>query len=205
LNDYFAGVVPIISLHGGVVNKFDGDAVMAFFGILPAYLPAHISALKATHAGIEMLELINRMNEQRADRGEKPFEIGIGISTGSVIAGGLGSEERVHYTVVGDTVNIAQRIQQIAGDHGLVVSEDTYRYLGSAKDQFEFGRMGEAKLRGKDQSVNVYEVRGRLSRLIGVREVEKTIELFSSKMIHKSTPVPDDMHPESSTPPNIEE
>ena len=51
LNDYFAGVVPIIALHGGVVNKFDGDAVMAFFGILPKYLPAKVSALQATHAG----------------------------------------------------------------------------------------------------------------------------------------------------------
>lgn len=200
LNDYFAGVVPIISLHGGVVNKFDGDAVMAFFGILPTYLPAHISALKATHAGIEMLELINRMNEQRADKGERPFEIGIGISTGTVIAGGLGSEERVHYTVVGDTVNIAQRIQQIAGDHGLVVSEDTYRYLGSAKDQFEFGREGEAKLRGKDQTVKVYEVRGRLSRLIGVREVEETIEMFSSKMIHKTTPLSEEPDSASTVP-----
>jgi class 3 adenylate cyclase len=188
LNDYFAGVVPIISLHGGVVNKFDGDALMAFFGILPTYLPPHISALKATHAGVEMLELINRMNDERASKGAKPFEIGIGISTGSVIAGGLGSEERVHYTVVGDTVNVAQRIQQIAGEHGLVVSQDTYRYLGSAKDQFDFGRIGKARLRGKDQPVMVYEVQGRLSRLISVREVEDTIERFASKMIHKTVP-----------------
>lgn len=118
LNDYFAGVVPIISLHGGVVNKFDGDSVMAFFGILPKYLPPKVSALQAAHAGLEMLDHIRGVNKERTEAGKQAFEMGIGISTGTVIAGGLGSEDRVHYTVVGDTVNTAQRIQQITRDLG---------------------------------------------------------------------------------------
>ena len=103
LNDYFAGWCRSSPLHGGVVNKFDGDAVMAFFGILPKYIPPKVSALQATHAGLEMLEHIRSVNKERTEAGKQAFEMGIGISTGTVIAGGLGSEDRVHYTVVGDT------------------------------------------------------------------------------------------------------
>ena len=185
LNDYFAGVVPIISLHGGVVNKFDGDAVMAFFGILPKYLPAKVSALQATHAGLEMLEHIRGVNKERTESGKQAFEMGIGISTGTVIAGGLGSEDRVHYTVVGDTVNTAQRIQQITRDLGgtaLVISDQTYRKLGPVRHQFRFGRKGLAQLKGKQQEVLVHEVIGRNSTLIGRQAVDESIQEYTGSL-----------------------
>jgi adenylate cyclase len=185
LNDYFAGVVPIISLHGGVVNKFDGDAVMAFFGILPKYLPARVSALQATHAGLEMLEHIREVNNQRVEEGKQAFEMGIGISTGLVIAGGLGSEDRVHYTVVGDTVNTAQRIQEITrglGGTSLVISDPTYRKLGPVRHQFRFGRKGLAQLKGKQQEVLVHEVVGRSSTLVGREIVEGGIEHYTQSL-----------------------
>ena len=181
LNDYFAGVVPIISLHGGVVNKFDGDSVMAFFGILPKYLPPKVSALQAAHAGLEMLDHIRGVNKERTEAGKQAFEMGIGISTGTVIAGGLGSEDRVHYTVVGDTVNTAQRIQQITRDLGgtaLVISDQTYRKLGPVRHQFRFGRKGLAQLKGKQQEVLVHEVVGRSSTLVGRQLVDESIQEY---------------------------
>jgi adenylate cyclase len=187
LNDYFAGVVPVISLHGGVVNKFDGDSVMAFFGILPQYLPPKVSSRQATHAGVALLEYLGRLNARRSRRGLPAFEMGIGISTGTVIAGGLGSQERVHYTVVGDTVNIAQRIQGISrqlGGTALVISEDTYRNLGNIRRQFDFGRKGAAQLKGKLKEVMVYEVLSRTTALIGRKEVEQTVEHYTGSWTH---------------------
>ena len=187
LNDYFAGVVPVISLHGGVVNKFDGDSVMAFFGILPQYLPPKVSALQATHAGVALLEYLGRLNSRRSRRGLPAFEMGIGISTGTVIAGGLGSQERVHYTVVGDTVNIAQRIQGISrqlGGTALVISEDTYRNLGNIRRQFNFGRKGAAQLKGKLKEVMVHEVLSRTTALIGRKEVDQTVEQYTGSWTH---------------------
>jgi adenylate cyclase len=187
LNDYFAGVVPIISLHGGVVNKFDGDSVMAFFGILPQYLPPRVSSLQATHAGVALLEHLGRLNARRGRQGKPAFEMGIGISTGTVIAGGLGSQERVHYTVVGDTVNVAQRIQSISrqlGGTALVVSDETYRNLGKLRNQFTFGRQGAAQLKGKQKEVMVYEVLGRTTALVGRRQVDQTVEHYTGSWTH---------------------
>lgn len=185
LNDYFSGVVPIISLHGGVVNKFDGDSVMAFFGILPRYLPPRVSALQATHAGLAMLEHIHKVNRERERARQPSFQMGIGISTGTVIAGGLGSADRVHYTVVGDTVNTAQRIQQITRELGgtaLVIAEPTYRKLGAVRNQFEFGRKGHAQLKGKQQEVMVYEVLSRKTTLVGEARLEQEVKQYTASL-----------------------
>ncbi len=185
LNDYFSGVVPIISLHGGVVNKFDGDSVMAFFGILPRYLPPRVSALQATHAGLAMLEHIHKVNRERERTRQPSFQMGIGIATGTVIAGGLGSEDRVHYTVVGDTVNTAQRCHQISRELGgtaLVIADPTYRKLGAVRNQFEFGRKGQAQLKGKQQEVMVYEVLGRKTQLVGEAQLEEKVKQYTSSL-----------------------
>lgn len=206
LNDYFSGVVPIISLHGGVVNKFDGDSVMAFFGILPRYLPPRVSALQATHAGLAMLEHINKLNQERMTAGMHAFEMGIGISTGAVIAGGLGSEERVHYTVVGDTVNTAQRIQQITRELGgtaLVITEETYRKLGAVRNHFRFGRKGLAQLKGKQREVMVHEVLGRSTSLVGQAVLEESVQQYTGSLpritqILSGAPSNSDEKPEAS-------
>lgn len=185
LNDYFSGMVPIISLHGGVVNQFDGDSLMAFFGILPQYLPPKVGAYKATHAGLSMLEHIGKLNDKRASAGKPAFEMGIGIATGKVIAGGLGSEDRLHYTVVGDTVITAQRIQQVTrnlGGTGLVIAASTFKKLGPAREEFEFGRRGLAQLPGKQQEVAVHEVVGRRSGLVADQQLKDSIEYHSGSL-----------------------
>jgi len=175
LHEYYDALVPILGQHGGVVSKFDGESLTAFFGILPRSLPAHVSALQAVHAAMAMLEAVAAMGEARAERGLRALDMGIGVSTGRVVAGGVGSKERMHYAVLGDTVSTALRIQQAAREltsGGLLISEDTEHYLGSARRQFEFGRTGVAQLRGKKKQVTVYEVRGRLSRLVERRGSE---------------------------------
>ena len=177
LNEYFSGVVPIVARHGGVVNKFDGDAIMAFFGILPRRVPPQVSALQATHAALEILDYVKRIKEFRSSNWLPALEVGIGISTGEVTAGGLGTSDRLHYTVIGDTVNTAQRIQQItreAGSGNLMISEDTYNYLAKTRRQFEFGRSGRAQLRGKRQEVMVYEVTGRWTRLVDCSDIQES-------------------------------
>lgn len=176
LNDYFSGVVPIITRHGGVVNKFDGDAIMAFFGILPYRVPPQVSALQATHAAMEILDYVKNVNERRSIDWLTSLEVGIGVSTGTVIAGGIGSKDRLHYTVIGDTVNTSQRIQQItrAPESGkIVISEDTYKFLANTRKQFEFGRRGRAQLRGKRREVMVYEVTGRWNRLVDCSDIQE--------------------------------
>jgi adenylate cyclase len=176
LNDYYSGVVPIITRHGGVVNKFDGDALMAFFGILPNRVPPQVSALQASHAALEILEYVKGVSERRSSDWMPALDVGIGISTGPVIAGGLGTSDRLQYTVIGDTVNISQRIQQITSGPSsgkIVISEDTYRYLSAAHNHFEFGRQGRAQLRGKRREVTVHELTGRWSRLVDCTDIQE--------------------------------
>ena len=169
LNECFSGIVPVASRHGGVISKFDGDAIMAFFGILPRPLPPQVSALQACHAAMEMMAFVKDLNRKRRLHDKPELAMGIGIATGSVIAGGLGTPDRLNYTVIGDAVNTAQRIQQItseAGTPSVLISEETYRSLGSAQTQFVFGRRGTAQLKGKAKQVTVFELRDRKARLV---------------------------------------
>ena len=176
LNEYFSGLSPIVTRYGGVLDKFEGEELMAFFGILPQPLPPQVSAFKATHAGVEMLEFVRDLNEKRIKRGMPALEIGIGVASGSVIAGGLGSRQRLHYTVIGDPVTTAQRIHEITQEMsrgGMVISGETYSYLKAVLHHFEVGRYGRAELQGKSRPVNVFEIRGRRIRPLDDGSEEK--------------------------------
>ncbi len=154
LNEYFGEIVPIIAEHNGVVNKFDGDAVLAFFGILPVELAPQESAEQACRAALAMLATIERINARRAERGEPPFITGIGVSTGPVTAGGLGTADRLNYTIIGDTVNTANRLQELTrsfGASGIVVSEPTRLALGGHQSDFVFESLGAQLLRDKEE------------------------------------------------------
>lgn len=169
VTEYFSRVAPIISRHQGVVGSFDGDVLRAHFGVLPRSLPAAVSALQAVHCGLEMLEAVAGLNRERESRGLPGMGMAIGVSTGPVVTGGIGTKDRLQFTVIGDTVIVAQRIQQAAlelGELALLVSEATYAALSATRGQFEFGRTGVAQLRGKVRQVTVYEVVGRRTRLV---------------------------------------
>jgi adenylate cyclase len=162
LNEYFGELVPVIDVHSGVVDKFEGDAMLTFFGILPTPLPADESARQACQAALEMLVVLDRLNALRKQRGEPLLLTGIGISTGTLIAGGLGTADRLNYTIIGDTVNTTQRIQQVTatfGESGIVVSENTLTHLGERRNEFNFEPIGEHNLRGKEESLWLYRLR----------------------------------------------
>ena len=161
LNDYFGELVPVINSHGGVVDKFEGDAMLAFFGILPTPLRLQESATQACQAAIKMLLVIQEMNERRVARGEPPLNTGIGVNTGRLIAGGLGTADRLNYTVIGDTVNTTQRIQGFTrsfGESGIIVSEYTLVALGERRAEFNLEPLGEHNFKGKMEQVWLYRL-----------------------------------------------
>jgi len=164
LNEYFGLLVPIVANNGGVVNKFDGDAMLAFFGILPKKLSPKQGALAACQAALQMEEAIDKLNTERQQRGEPPFITGIGLNTGVVIAGGLGSIDRLHYTIIGDTVNTTQRLEaltrQVFNGTGVLIGHSTYTALAEYRDQFRVEPRGSHALRGRMEQVQVYELQG---------------------------------------------
>ncbi len=164
LNEYFGLIVPVITNNNGVVNKFDGDAMLAFFGILPRLLSPKQSAYAGCLAAAQMLETIDELNRQRAGRGEPPLATGIGVNTGVVTAGGLGTSDRLHYTIIGDTVNTTQRLESLTRDllegSGVIISQATYEALGEYRQEFNLQPLGSHAVRGKSEEVSVYNLLG---------------------------------------------
>jgi class 3 adenylate cyclase/ActR/RegA family two-component response regulator len=162
LNEYFSKLVPIINTYGGVVNKFDGDAMLAFFGILPRKLNPKQGAFNACMAALEMTVVINQLNQERLEHGEPPMVTGFGINTGVVIAGGLGSSDRLHYTIIGDTVNTTQRLETltrtISDDTSIVISQMTYNALAEQRFSFVVEPIGSYALKGKSEQVMAYRL-----------------------------------------------
>jgi|YNPMSStandDraft_1061717.scaffolds.fasta_scaffold00059_49 adenylate cyclase len=175
LNEYFDRLVPIVVKHGGVVNKFDGDAMLAFFGILPRMLSPKKSALAACQAAVEMITAIDELNRIREQRGDPPLITGIGINTGVVIAGGLGAKDRLHYTIIGDTVNTAQRLEaltrQLIKGTGALIGHATFTALEENQQQFTLEPLGLHSVKGKLERVMVY----RLSAPTEIPQVEVTL------------------------------
>jgi adenylate cyclase len=162
LNEYFGHLVPIITAHGGVVNKFDGDAMLAFFGILPRRLTPKQSAYSACKAALEILKEVDELNAQRIEREEPALITGIGINTGVVIAGGLGSSDRLHYTIIGDTVNTAQRLEsltrQVYTTSGILVGQSTTLAMGEFGSDFQLYPAGSFAVKGKSDQIKVYRL-----------------------------------------------
>ncbi len=161
LNEYFGGIVPVITSHGGVVDKFEGDSMIAFFGILPTLLPAQESAYQACQSAVEMMTAIEQINARRVEREEPMLVTGVGINTGSLTAGGLGTADRLNYTIIGDTVNTTQRIEGITrefGESGVIVSQNTINALGSKSDEFRFEPLGEHILKGKKEPLTLFRL-----------------------------------------------
>ncbi|MCB0574918.1 MAG: adenylate/guanylate cyclase domain-containing protein, partial [Saprospiraceae bacterium] len=151
LNEYFSEMVAIIQAHRGVVNKFIGDAVFAMFNV-PLDDPDH--AVHAIRAALE----IRNISTTRSFGKNRRLSTRIGINTGVVVAGNIGSAERMEYTVIGDEVNVASRLEQLNKEY------DTHILLGGntyemAKGHFEFDKLGTLQLKGKERAIEVYTVK----------------------------------------------
>lgn len=163
LNEYFSELAPVISAHGGVIDKYEGDAMLAFFGVLPRPMPPRESAFHACRAALEMLRVINAINERRLARGEPVFVTGIGINTGKVTAGGLGAADRLNYTIIGDVVNTTQRIESFTrqfDESAIVISESTHGALRGRQALFTFASLGAHTFKGKSEPVTIYHLQG---------------------------------------------
>jgi len=168
LNTMIGGITPIVEEHGGVIATVRGDECIIHFGVTSQLKRPQVNSLQATHAAMEIREFIDNWNRERAERGLPAFEVGMGVATGDVIVGLVGTTNSSRVSVVGDVVHTAYQIAQITQSfHGnsLLISADTYRYLASAQQHFEFGRYGKTSLQGRDEEVLVYEVRDRTIRL----------------------------------------
>ena len=162
LNEYYGALAPIIAANGGVINKFDGDAMLAFFGILPRLLEPGQGAYGACLAAVNMLKILEQINIERVKRGDLPLATGMGINTGTVTAGSLGTTDRLHYTIIGDTVNTTQRLEaltrQLLDGSGVLVGQATYDALGERRAEFHFEPMGPYTVRGKEEQIEVFRL-----------------------------------------------
>jgi adenylate cyclase len=152
LNDYFERMVEIIFKYEGTLDKFVGDEIMALFGAPVSHPDDPIRCVKAS---LVMIEGLREFNNDRAAAGKIGFEIGIGINTGKVVAGYLGSSKAMQYTVIGAPVNLAARLCSQAKGMQIVISEQTWLRV---KDLFEVRELEPVKPKGIAQPVRIFEV-----------------------------------------------
>lgn len=152
LNEYFGVMIDIIFAHEGTLDKFIGDAIMAVFGAPARHKD---DPLRAVKTAIAMQRALVELNEERDRRGAEAIYIGIGISTGDVVAGNIGSEKRMEYAVIGDYVNLAARIQAKSGKQKIYICPETYR---AVNEIFQTIPLEPMMLKGKSHSVQIYEV-----------------------------------------------
>lgn len=153
LNNYFAEIIPVIKKHNGIINKFIGDALLIIFqGKTP-----YIHARNAVMAGKAILKRIKIYQSLQEAQGKEKITAGIGVNTGEVFTGYIGTEDRCDYTVIGDTVNIASRIEAVNSLYktDFLITDRTYAFVKEFTDVI---KISDVSLKGKQEKVNVYEV-----------------------------------------------
>ncbi|MDP3801120.1 adenylate/guanylate cyclase domain-containing protein, partial [Brevundimonas sp.] len=154
LNELFTELYEAVSGHGGVLDKYIGDAVMAVFG---APLSSGRDAHNAFASGLQMLAMLDAVNLRREARGALPLRLGVGIATGEVVAGTIGSPKRMDYTVIGDSVNLAARLQDLTKTYGveMLVDQTTALAVAGAQPMREIDLIA---VRGRKRPETVFEV-----------------------------------------------
>jgi adenylate cyclase len=152
LNEFFNLMVDIVFNNNGILDKFVGDQLMAVFGLVPS---TNHHSFDSISAAIEMQRAVERLMEDRAREGQEKFAVGIGINTGSVIMGNVGSENRLDYTAIGDIVNTAARLQQIAKGGEIIIGPETYH---QTKNHLPIRKKGGLQVKNRSEIVMCYEV-----------------------------------------------
>jgi class 3 adenylate cyclase len=156
LNTCMTKISHIIDANGGVIDKYVGDEAMALFG---APIFCKDAAIKAIRSALEMADDLKEWNRQREARGQPAIEIGIGIHTGAMLAGNMGAENRLNYTVIGSNVNLAARLCKAAKRMEILVSKDTLNEP-LVKETFLYEEISMNTFKGFDQPVEVYSIKG---------------------------------------------
>jgi adenylate cyclase len=156
LDEYFTVMTQIILAHKGTVDKYIGDAIMCFWG---APMPQRDHAIRACRSALEMIKAMCGLNDRWRAQGHPSLKLRIGIHSGRVVAGNVGSRERFNYTVMGDTVNLANRLEQVNKFFGsqILLSEATHRL---AKGDFLVRELDRIRVKGRRQPVTLYELLG---------------------------------------------
>jgi len=188
LNTYFNIMVGVIMKHKGIIDKFMGDAIMALFGAPVQYGDDSSQAVKTS---LEMIHELEGFNKNQVRLGRRPFKIGIGLNTGNVIVGNIGSDQKLEYTCIGDAVNLASRMEGLTKMYGvpIIISEHTLNQAGTDNKTRELDKV---RVKGKEQGVKVYELYDEAAdgvtegyeifrealRIYQLRDFERALKLF---------------------------
>ena len=177
LNSYLTPMTEIVLKYDGTVDKFIGDAIMAFFGA-PLELKDH--ANRACYVAINMIERLKELNEEWSKKGWPEIRIGIGINSGEVAVGNMGSQSRFDYTVMGDNVNLASRLEGTNKVYGtsIIISEFTYQRI--ERNEILCRELDFVRVKGKKKPVRIYEVIGFSEQIDATSKVVK--ELFEEAL-----------------------
>ena len=145
----------IILKKGGTIDKYMGDCIMAFWNA-PMDCPNH--QVMAIQAAREMKKKLKQLNKDGVF--DPPLNIGIGINTGEAVVGNMGSEQRFDYSVLGDAVNLASRLEGVSKNYDttIVIGEDTYKNVKQYKDYYKFYKLDDVQVKGKSNKVAIYSI-----------------------------------------------
>jgi class 3 adenylate cyclase/ActR/RegA family two-component response regulator len=156
LNRFFSELTRVIFKYKGTFDKYIGDAVMAFYGAPVSY---EDDVIRALQTALEMQQVFGQMKEKWQSEELTPLALGIGLNTGEAVVGNIGSEKVMDYTVIGDTVNVAKRLQEIADPNQILISQSTYQQV---REQAIVEEIHPKLLKGKLEPIAIYELKGLL-------------------------------------------
>jgi adenylate cyclase len=152
LNEVLTSMTKVIFKHEGTVDKFIGDSIMAVFGAPIAHVD---DTDRSIHAAVEIQRAIQEMSEQRKREEREIINVGIGINSGEVVVGNIGAKVRLDYTVIGGSVNIANRLQEVAGGGEIIISESVFKETTAS---YKYSEPMLIKVKGKEEPIKIYRV-----------------------------------------------